>query len=63
MKSIATGLLAVLFLAANVAMAGVNPGAPGSQMSQSGAKIAPPKKDDKQEAAEKEEAPKEKKAE
>ena len=62
MKCVFTGLLAILFLAAGVVMAGVNPGAPGSQMSQSGAKIAPPKKDDRQEAAEKEAAPKEKKA-
>jgi hypothetical protein len=62
MKLIATGLTAALFLAANLAVAGVNPGAPGSQMSQSGAKIAAPKKDDKQESAEKEPAPKEKKA-
>lgn len=62
MKSIATGLLAVLFLAANVAMAGVNPGAPGSQMSQSGAKIAPPKKEDKPDTAEKDPPTKDKKS-
>ncbi len=62
MKLIATGLMAAFSLAANLASAGVNPGAPGSQMSQSGAKIAAPKKENKQEAAEKEQAPKEKKA-
>jgi len=61
-KFFAALVTALFAFASTAAMAGVNPGIGSNQMSMSGAKIASPKKDDKQVQDKEDEPAKEKKA-